>query len=570
MDEVELCELINSFARQSKCWTEVAGLLRQTYNESNHSSLIPIAFAFDYYYVEESQTDEKEKNGPYAPMAEFNDGSTYPPPLTTLDDSVYQYWEQLLQGSSEPLVVTRMGDLLWVRRWGDKPYNFAVKAIDAYLEIAETQIDWHGLDITFCLTRGLELSLEINNLDKAQIFIQKIIQKSLASIAEVKPKPGVTIRLLDSLLALRRKQRPECLVNLIEQCLNRYSQDVEITDQLLVRLAKLMDDERRREVYEQLVDLWVAEAENTSGFVSVANFERALTRAIKYGFPDKIEEIRKKIQEVPEESLGFKEISVTAILPNKKIEKFIQSFVDESGWRNSLTIFGMYGPPSGKYEENLQEVEKAIEEHPLLFLVSNTIYDSNNIPLKHATSIEENKQIALVRNEVLGIEFFATLAQKIIESIFHAAGRPSIEDLTEFFTTPHIPTEIAVNIAVVFDWYLKGEYDAAAHLLVPRIEAVLRNLVQKVGIAVYREASGVKAGSVLTLAELLNCIKGRIDESWRRYYLTLLTDPMGINLRNRICHGLIDQVDSSHTALLLHVICHLRLLKIQTEHQLQE
>jgi Domain of unknown function (DUF4209) len=53
-----------------------------------------------------------------------------------------------------------------------------------------------------------------------------------------------------------------------------------------------------------------------------------------------------------------------------------------------------------------------------------------------------------------------------------------------------------------------------------------------------------------------------LDESWRRYLAHLLSDPLGLNLRNEIGHGLIGVVDESRCALLVHAVCHLRLLVI--------
>jgi hypothetical protein len=52
------------------------------------------------------------------------------------------------------------------------------------------------------------------------------------------------------------------------------------------------------------------------------------------------------------------------------------------------------------------------------------------------------------------------------------------------------------------------------------------------------------------------------DESWRRYLCHALTDALGLNLRNRICHGLIDEVDRMHVALLIHVALFLAVLDI--------
>ncbi len=236
---------------------------------------------------------------------------------------------------------------------------------------------------------------------------------------------------------------------------------------------------------------------------------------------EKVDEIRRKIQEIPEESFDFKELSVTLKIENKKIEKYIQSFIHDSDWRISFSRFGTSGPPCGNYEENLRVVEKQSQDQPLRFLVSNSIYDDNNIPLRHGNSVDENIQMALVQNEVMASELFANFAPEILNRICKSNGEPDVQSLIDYFLTPIIPLEIAVNLSKSFVWFFKGEYDISAHLIIPRIEAIFRIIAQMLGLAIIREPAGLKAGGVITLAELLYGLKGSMDENWRRYFSTL-------------------------------------------------
>jgi hypothetical protein len=49
-----------------------------------------------------------------------------------------------------------------------------------------------------------------------------------------------------------------------------------------------------------------------------------------------------------------------------------------------------------------------------------------------------------------------------------------------------------------------------------------------------------------------------MDESWRRYLANALTDPLGVNLRNVIAHGLGTPGTADDAALLIHIACRLR------------
>ena len=566
MDVSEICSKLDEATRHVSNWNLVGDYLRQEYPETVDNPLIPFIFAFNYFFVEESQEEYKSKYGDYAPFIEFSDGRIYPPPLTLLNEEVFQQWDKISRASENQIIISRLEDLLWTKRWGNKSYQHACNAIDSYLKITESYPNWDELDKVFCLTRGLELALCINDSERINIFIQQIHDECLLSIAEKEPNPGITIRLLDSLLLVKLLYQPFDLEKIIKKCKKAFSKYPWIIEELHIKHAKFVGDcEERKKIYRKLVILWVKEAEKSTGFMRIANYEHALELARDYGFSNKIDEIRKKIQDIPEESLGFKELAVTTKIGADKVERFIQAFVDKSDWRTSFSKFGTYGPPSGKYEDNLLDIEKMAKENPVRLLITYTIYGEHNVPLKSGNTIDENKQLVLVQNEVIGTQIFGIFAPDILERICNLNGRPNIQNMTDYFTTSIITPEIAENIAISFDWYFKGEFDISAHLLIPRIEAVFRLLAQNIGVTIIREASGVKTGGVITLADLFAGLRDSIDESWRRYFMTLLINPIGINLRNRVCHGLIGKVDRREAALILHVACYLRHLEVYTK-----
>ena len=62
------------------------------------------------------------------------------------------------------------------------------------------------------------------------------------------------------------------------------------------------------------------------------------------------------------------------------------------------------------------------------------------------------------------------------------------------------------------------------------------------------------------MGELLGLLQGPLPESTRRYLKVLLSEVTGLNLRNRIGHGLDDEITQREAALLIQCACHLRLL----------
>ncbi len=87
--------------------------------------------------------------------------------------------------------------------------------------------------------------------------------------------------------------------------------------------------------------------------------------------------------------------------------------------------------------------------------------------------------------------------------------------------------------------YLKGDYVVALHILIPQIEALIRNLSEKVGAPVLKPS---RSGGFFyrTLDDLLRDeqIVKVLGEDMSLYLRVLLTDPRGWNLRNEMCHGI--------------------------------
>jgi hypothetical protein len=139
---------------------------------------------------------------------------------------------------------------------------------------------------------------------------------------------------------------------------------------------------------------------------------------------------------------------------------------------------------------------------------------------------------------------------------------PDQDALIDFLAGGLIDRDLATRLAEAIGYYWRGEHDAAGHLLSPRIEATVRNFCVTMGIPVTKPQRGEEPGGVLTLGSLLDELEGCMDESWRRYLAHLLVDPLGLNLRNNISHGLIPAVDQYKAALLIHAVCHLAILRL--------
>ena len=82
----------------------------------------------------------------------------------------------------------------------------------------------------------------------------------------------------------------------------------------------------------------------------------------------------------------------------------------------------------------------------------------------------------------------------------------------------------------------------AIHILVPQVERAVRNLASFIGVPITGRGRTKGTMQIRGLGEILydDLFARLVDKNFRKYLLAFLPDQRGINLRNRVAHGLLD------------------------------
>jgi hypothetical protein len=185
----------------------------------------------------------------------------------------------------------------------------------------------------------------------------------------------------------------------------------------------------------------------------------------------------------------------------------------------------------------------------------------NSLVWRAAPGTPERDRYDVAWTEQFQIRFHAQLFTIALREARRRFGDPTHEEFAAAFTTELIDPVVADMLAHGAQLILTGDCDAGANVVLPRVETIIRNMVRRTGQAVIVEPSGDVPGGVRSLGVLLNQLRGALDEGWRRYLVNALVDPLGLNLRNRALHGLLDRVDESEATVVLHIAAYLTLLR---------
>ena len=355
-------------------------------------------------------------------------------------------------------------------------------------------------------------------------------------------------------MALPSKDRPDRLGELLEQAGDRYGKDPHIFDAVADLRSRLVDDTERQELRRAQVQRWRDESSEGDGMLRVLRLEQALEIARNYGLKDEADDLRRQLGGITPEELGLKEISAELAIPSEEVEQFLQSFEAADSWQLGLRLLAMQGPPGGSPEDAGTHVDEMMAEFPVQFLFTKAIIGPDNATaVFRAATPEAHRRLALAEQRAQQARMWGAFCASALERIGERHDRPSLEALARFLTTDLIEAEVAERIARAIKLFWEEQFDESAHVLVPRLERVLREMARQVGIPIVREPRPDKEfGGVEMLGALMRDLQEAFaDAGWHAYLLNLLADPLGLNLRNSISHGLHGTVGAIDASLLV-------------------
>lgn len=551
----ELASAVVELVKDCSEWNEAAVEVRR-FNTENDERLEALKHAFDYNLVVQAG-DRRDQHGPLAPLME-GDERTYPAVVNAAPDEHLRIWAEAHEPIEDHLVRSRLGDLLWLRRYGDEPHLFARSAISAYRALAADG-SWHPVVQADCLQRALQLSKELNDRDVIAETFDQALQALAAAVNKPEVMPGEVINLLDVLIA--SPEPPAELDDLLARAVDRLGDDPWLLQSLVdMQIARTSDPEERKEALTRVVGRWRDVAAKALGITRVVFLNTALQVAQAGGLAELADEVRGDLQEITNEDLDLKEISATVEIETEKVEAWLESFLEGGDWRGWLVRFGAHIPITARTDSTLEAIRERMRQHPLSFLFTTVALGPGDVPLKFLETDEDKFLHEATNDEVMRILVWANFAVDVLKRI-NDRSSPSKDELTEFFTTDLIPEEVAERFAAAFEHYRNGLFDESALVALPRIELIIRRGASLLRLPTYREPVGARPGRFIGLGDLLRLVTGRFGgEDRRQYLLTLLADPMGMNLRNLVLHGLSPIAAQPEAALCLHAAVSLALL----------
>jgi len=453
------------------------------------------------------------------------------PSIQRITSKIISYWEKRAKESTHPIFKARYSNLVWdfsEKITGKKPhYSIAQLYIDSIIEIAEKDLHKYSLDAIEKLERALSLALSINDKERINRLIEAIISYE-RKIGE-DDKPGLWGFSYEFLIKNKKvpisDDKKRAIIIDLEK---RFDRLLKGNNHWAAQRAALLlvdyHSKIRKKILLRYGKLIQRQAEKASPLVAGAWLEELYHLYLQYGMKDEADKISNKIRESGRKAKDeLKEIKIPIKIPKNELEKYINWLTD------------------GDLKTVLQKiaVNYIPKKAPISFLFTHKIMDAEGRPVATVGSQEEDIDGHIVLQISQNMQISSIFLRETLNTLIDKFKLTTEKIIDYLYESPIFDERRKEFLIEGIEAYLKGNYVVSLHILIPQIEAIIRNLSEKVGIPILKPS---RTGGFFyrTLDELLR-EKGIIkvlSEDMCLYFRVLLTDPRGWNLRNEVCHGI--------------------------------
>jgi hypothetical protein len=492
-----------------------------------------------------------------APMTPAGEHS-WPPPIESVSADVVSLWADAAGFVSHRAAVARLEDLLFERKDGNRGTR-ARAAISAYLDYADVAPT--ELEKTEVLLRAWDLTLRVRASDLRALCWQQMAARARTLIDSGQYLPGLLIPLLKALardlLIPKGEPAPDDTVDvdsLLREAMGLYQDGYQVSHVAAIIRSRQPDLEMLETVNRQEVEAYLAQSESGPLLLRQTRLTEAIEVAKRRGLHDMADEATAALQRIDPSHLGMQRFSNSVEVPRGPVEEWLLGFVRSGDWRDGIRYLLTTDPPTGSLQ-TLREMERGLRSASLLTrLMGVQLLSHDGLPSFSPSNDEEREAYEVANVARIQAENQGRLLAVGLRRFGERYGIPSEEQLTEVLSYGgSTDLRLASSLARAFRHWWNEDYEAAAAVAYPLVEAAVRSLLRELDEGIYRLQKASDPGQYPGLWTMLEALEEiAFDESWS-YFIKwlLLGPPTGINLRNDLAHGFIHDPGAIYSLLVL-------------------
>ena len=506
-------------------------------------------------------------------------------------EDVLDYYERRAHETANPTLKSWYADFIWERR---HKYEFALMAIralhDAYPLFVKNAAEWipvahpavellsneeaeilkttwwnHAAD---AVVRSLRLARKLNKPDlveEAKVRLFEALEDFQTHDRESHNR--IILGSVEALLEGKDVTREELVAarQVAEQgeqfFLDRGSLGgAKTLADLESRVAKKMGDlSGAKEALLRVGRYLEIRAEDTDSMSHAIGLQQALEHYASIGSGSDVERLKKETPHAwasAHESGAFKTMEISQELPLDELRinarKMLATGLDDA--LVQLARAPEFVPSASQVREMARELG---DKYPLTRLV-NSIQLEGTRQILSAQTPEQSEEAAIRQQYNIQVGILGMFLD-VSFGVFREEGQLSTDAFVRVIRhVSFIQDDQVAMIESGLERYFAGDYISAIHILVPQLEDVLRRTVGYLGgTTTYRSDTTTEKdlGQILDSPEMARLFGSDVVYLLKHTFTELL----GLNLRNRVGHGLIRPEDctSTNCALVIHSLLRL-------------
>ena len=519
--------------------------------------------------------NETEWGTYYGPMftGKKADGSpaSYPE-LTDIENDTVLYWETRAQQATNPLLKARYCGLVWdfkKRVCNDSYPNWLFDTyIQSLLDVANGDYEPHDVITVNVLER-------LSNLAGNNPKYVEQVKAAFVRFDNERTGDDNAARLWGALLGfiIRHKgaftaEEEATLTNKHEARLKRLSREGNSNPWAAKEQAKILADYyKSRQKYDDVKRVlnvmegaFRSNKKNMSPMQWMGNLEQIAGEYATYGLQEERLRLMKEIEVAGNNALSeMTPKQFTFEYPKEALEQ-LNKMLTEGSFDEQYEKFILYFTP------NLQEESKQLkilsERYPFAYMMSTQLMDSQGRPSSVIGGIDPDFEGQLILHISKGIQLKSIPLNSAIRALQESGTLKIAYLMNRAEKCPIIDNSRLEIIRQSMIMYEAGNFITMCHLLVPQIEEAFRKLVDLSGEAIIRPMANrnKKVGYTQRILDDIlrdDVVRETFGEDMAFYFRLLLTDQRGMNIRNNLCHGLVDPSFFNYLVAdrLLHLFC---------------
>ncbi|MCK5057877.1 MAG: DUF4209 domain-containing protein [Candidatus Aminicenantes bacterium] len=484
------------------------------------------------------------------------------PSIKRVDQEMLEYWVKRAKESKNYILSSRYADLV---------VDFSPKTLgkNADIDLFQIVID---SNITICeksladpldckkkIKRALILAIQTND----QIRISKVkdtiikLEKDIA----IDDKPGLwgfafKWFILDfaKKIILEDKEKNE-LINAIKERLERVEKNPWLTENAVSLLAEYYANEKDEENLMRVLgilenSLKTNERSNSDALLKTHAYEQIHEIYRKYAnrFAEAEKANKRLSQEIGQLDLDWnkslKEISVETKIKQEDIDSFLKSIfgVPSKDQNDELEMIMAkiainHLPKKDAVKKQLDDISS---KHPIQFLCTKQIISDDGVPIAKLSTLNEDYDNHFQSYALQYIQFGSFFLSLTMDEL---KKRFTKEKIVEYFEKSVIfENENKDYLKRAISTYWDNDYLVSSHLFNPLIESGIRELIKICDGIILKPNNldgydNVLLGGLLKNDQIFKNVFSKSGHNVLFYFKLVLTEKLGMNLRNDFAHG---------------------------------